>query len=356
MSTQPLVLSMGDPAGVGPELIWRAWQQADPAYGPWVVVGHAASMRRAATSLGLPGQALKVFGEREVDAALAHAGAAQLTLLTLDEPDALVPWGEVCALGGRLAARSIEVATRLCLSGQAAGLVTAPIHKQAMALAGWDVPGHTEMLQQLAAEDRGEPVAQWPVRMMLANHELQTVLHSIHVPLLQALDAITPAAIWETLCITQAHTQRLDGAAGAPRIAVAGVNPHAGEGGRFGRQELDVLAPAVARAQSLGWSVSGPWAPDTVFMRARAGEFDVVVAMYHDQGLIPVKYLGLDHGVNVTLGLPFVRTSPDHGTAMDLAGQARARPDSLLAAMRHARRSVAAKITAAHGRCVDGLV
>ena len=355
MSSRPLVLSMGDPAGVGPELIWRAWQQADPACGPWAVVGHAASMRRAARALGLEASHLRVFAAQDASTALASVQAPHLTLLALDEPDDLPPWGEVCALGGRLAARSIEVATRLCLSGQAAGLVTAPIHKQAMALAGWNVPGHTEMLQQLAAEDRGEPVAQWPVRMMLANPELQTVLHSIHVPLQQALGAITSASIWETLCITQAHARRLDGASSAPRIAVAGVNPHAGEGGRFGREELDVLAPVVARAQSMGWQVSGPWAPDTVFMRARAGEFDVVVAMYHDQGLIPVKYLGLDHGVNVTLGLPFVRTSPDHGTAMDLAGQGLARPDSLLAAMRYARRSAATQKTAAHGRCVVGL-
>jgi 4-hydroxythreonine-4-phosphate dehydrogenase len=166
------------------------------------------------------------------------------------------------------------------------------------------------------------------------------VLVSIHVSLRQALDAITPEQVMQTLQITHQSLSRLLGH--PPRIAVAGVNPHAGEGGLFGREEIEVLQPVIAQAQRLGMEVQGPYAPDTVFMRARQapghpGEFDVVVAMYHDQGLIPVKYLGVEQGVNVTLGLPLIRTSPDHGTAFDLAGQGRADPSSFVQALRMAR-------------------
>jgi 4-hydroxythreonine-4-phosphate dehydrogenase len=195
-------------------------------------------------------------------------------------------------------------------------------------------------------------VAEVPVRMMLANPELKTVLVSIHVSLRQAIEAVTTANVLQTLRIVQASlggyaAGRVDADAAADqpaqaarlRIAVSGLNPHAGEGGLFGREELDTIAPAIAQARQEGIDAVGPFAPDTVFMRARTGEFDVVVAMYHDQGLIPVKYLGVEQGVNVTLGLPLVRTSPDHGTAFDVAGTGRADPASLLAAVRWARRA-----------------
>ena len=171
---------------------------------------------------------------------------------------------------------------------------------------------------------------------MLANDELRTVLVSIHVSLRQALEAVTQDRVLETLRITDRTLARALGR--RPRIAVAGLNPHAGEGGLFGREELDVIVPAMQAAEREGLDLHGPFAPDTVFMRARRGEFDVVVAMYHDQGLIPVKYLGMEKGVNVTLGLPLVRTSPDHGTAFDLAGTGRADASSLLEALRMARR------------------
>ena len=180
-----------------------------------------------------------------------------------------------------------------------------------------------------------------PVRMMLASDELRTVLVSIHVSLRQALDAVTFDNVLQTLRITHAALLRSLGR--APHIAVAGLNPHAGEGGLFGREEIEYIAPAIAAARAQGLQVSGPLAPDTVFMRARhapghPGEFDVVVAMYHDQGLIPVKYLGVDKGVNVTLGLPLVRTSPDHGTAFDIAGQGVADASSLIEAVRMAQK------------------
>jgi 4-hydroxythreonine-4-phosphate dehydrogenase len=220
------------------------------------------------------------------------------------------------------------------LTGQASAVVTAPIHKEALALAGIEHPGHTEYLQALAAEHQGVSVGQLPVRMMLSAPGLQTVLVSIHVSLRDAIEALTPQRLRQTIELTHQHFVRRGP---APRIAVAGLNPHAGEGGLFGREEIDIIQPVVDDLKSQGLSVSGPHAPDTVFMRARQGEFDVVVAMYHDQGLIPVKLLGLEHGVNTTIGLPFVRTSPDHGTAFDLAGTGRASAASLLAAWAAAR-------------------
>jgi len=205
-------------------------------------------------------------------------------------------------------------------------------------------PGHTEMLQALAAEHLRTTAAELPVRMMLANEELRTVLVSIHLSVRQALEAVTFDNVLQSLLITHRAVQAALGR--APRIGVAGLNPHAGEGGLLGREELDIIIPAMQQARAEGMQVSGPFAPDTVFMRARAkngkaGEFDVVVAMYHDQGLIPVKYIGVEQGVNVTLGLPLIRTSPDHGTAMDVAGQGKADASSLIQAIRMARQRAA---------------
>jgi len=307
---KPLLLTMGDPAGVGPELIALLCRDQPALAERCLVVGDAATLARACACIGSAPLAIPVI---------------QATSLP-----APVPWGQVSAEAGRAAADCITWATREVLAGRAAGVVTAPIHKEALAAAGVSYPGHTEMLQALAAEHLGLPMAQLPVRMMLANPELKTVLVSIHVSLRQAIDAVTQDNVLQTVRITAAHWARLGLA--PPRIAVAGLNPHAGEGGLFGREEIEVIAPAVAQARAEGLDVSGPHAPDTVFMRAREGAFDVVVAMYHDQGLIPVKYMGLAHGVNVTLGLPLLRTSPDHGTAFDLAGTGRADPSSLIAA------------------------
>jgi 4-hydroxythreonine-4-phosphate dehydrogenase len=195
--------------------------------------------------------------------------------------------------------------------------------------------------------------------MMLANDELKTVLVTIHVSLRRAIDAITFDAVLETIRIADAAARRF--VAGAPRVAVAGLNPHAGEGGLFGDEELRIIAPAVQAARAEGIDASGPYAPDTVFMRARhgaghPGEFDVVVAMTHDHGLIPVKYLGVEHGVNVTLGLPFVRTSPDHGTAFDIAGRGSADPRSFAAAVRWRARSPAAPAGARRAPALSGAV
>jgi 4-hydroxythreonine-4-phosphate dehydrogenase len=326
----PLLVTMGDPAGIGPEIILQAVQARPELLGRLVVAGDLPTLRRAAAMLGAEQRGLtlvQVGGPGDL-ARMATGNLAVVQACDLPEP---APMGRVSAMAGQAAADCIAWAARAVLMGQAAGLVTAPIHKEALAAAGVPHPGHTEMLQALAAESLRVPVAQLPVRMMLSAPGLHTVLVSIHVSLREAIDTVTPERVLETIRITARHFDRC----GTPhaRIGVAGLNPHAGEGGLFGREELDAIAPAVAQARAEGLDASGPHAPDTVFMRARQGAFDVVVAMYHDQGLIPVKLLGLEHGVNTTLGLPLVRTSPDHGTAFDLAGTGRASPDSLLAAI-----------------------
>ena len=348
--TRPLALTMGDPAGIGPEIIARAFRDAPAELAGCVVVGDVATLRRAAQLVG----ACSVGGPGAMPVAQLDAAADWqavpprcIPVLQKCELPALVPYGRVSALAGRAAADCIVWAARAVLAGEVAALVTAPIHKEALAAAGAAFaryPGHTELLQAEAAAFLGRPVSELPVRMMLANDEIKTVLVSIHMSLRDAIDAVTFDSVLQTLRI--AH-QSVRGASGhKPRIAVAGLNPHAGEGGRFGREELDIIAPAIAKAREEGLDVSGPFAPDTVFMRARAragqaGEFDVVVAMYHDQGLIPVKYLGVEQGVNVTLGLPLVRTSPDHGTAFDIAGSGQANAASLIAAIRMARQLTA---------------
>jgi 4-hydroxythreonine-4-phosphate dehydrogenase len=321
----PLVISMGDACGIGPEIIASLWRREAPADA--VVVGDVAVLRWAVAATG-GGLAVAQL------ASVADAGRVPPRCLPVWQPPALpadlaaAPFGRVDARAGAAAATCIEAAVGLIQAGQARALVTAPIHKEALHAAGSPYPGHTEMLQALAGGV--------PVRMMLANEELRTVLVTIHCSLRDAIDRVTRAAVLETLRITGAALQRMGIA--APRIAVAGLNPHAGEGGLFGDEEIHHIAPAIADARAEGWDASGPYAPDTVFMRARRGEFDVVVAMTHDHGLIPVKYLGVEEGVNVTLGLPFVRTSPDHGTAFDIAGRGVADPASLGAALAMARR------------------
>ena len=329
---------MGDACGIGPEIISAWFRTADA--GSAFVVGDVAVMRRAA---GFTGRLLPVARiDDPADAAALPAGCIpvlQAAGLPSDLVDA--PLGSVDARAGAAAARCIEQAVAFVTGGSAAALVTAPIHKEAFAAAGIGYPGHTEMLQALATAPGAKPP---PVRMMLANDELRTVLVTIHTSLRRAIEAITFDAVLETIRIAAAAARRFS--PGVPRVAVAGLNPHAGEGGLFGDEELLVIAPAVQAARAEGIDASGPFAPDTVFMRARnaaghPGEFDVVVAMTHDHGLIPVKYLGVEHGVNVTLGLPFVRTSPDHGTAFDIAGRGIADPASLGAALRLARTLVA---------------
>ncbi|MES2786959.1 MAG: 4-hydroxythreonine-4-phosphate dehydrogenase PdxA [Pseudomonadota bacterium] len=345
---KPIAITLGDPAGIGPEIIVKAFRAAPDATRGAFVAGDLAALRRGARA---------VCGTGQVEIPIA---VIDDPLEALDLPPhcigllqaaqalpALPAFGIVNAGAGRMAAQCVTWAARAALGGEIAALVTAPLHKEALSAAGVMFPGHTELLQSEAAHFLGRAVQDVPVRMMLANDELRTVLVSIHVSLRDAVAAVTTANVLETLRITHAALMRELGH--APRIGVAGLNPHAGEGGLFGREEIEAIVPAIVAARAEGIAASGPFAPDTVFMRARAkrgnaaepGEFDVVIAMYHDQGLIPVKYLGVEKGVNVTLGLPLVRTSPDHGTAFDIAGTGRADASSLIEALRMARRMTA---------------
>ena len=340
---KPLAITMGDAAGIGPEIIAKAYRDDAAALRGCFVVGDVAIMRRAAQVVAPTGcLPLPVACIAQPNDALEVPPYCIPVL----EPCAnlgLIPWGQVSAAAGACAGDCVVWAARAALNGSVCAIVTAPLHKEALHAAGSlyaAFPGHTELLQSEAARHLGVPIAQLPVRMMLANSELRTVLVSIHLSLRDAIAAVTYDNVLETLQITHDALSRL--LRRAPRIAVAGLNPHAGEGGLFGRDEIELIQPAIQVARQKGQDVSGPFAPDTVFMRARQKtsgerEFDVVVAMYHDQGLIPVKYLGVEDGVNVTLGLPLVRTSPDHGTAFDIAGTGKADPRSLLQAVRLAR-------------------
>ena len=341
-SQAPIAITIGDVAGIGPEIIARLYMEhADEMRGT-CVVGDVPHLQRALSLMGSTREVVTVSDWQQTFALPSNAVALMQAPAANIAQQGLIAYGAVQQVAGVLAASAIRFAAQAALRGGVAAVVTAPIHKKALALAGEPFPGHTELLQAEAAKHLGKAVTSVPVRMMLANPELRVVLVSIHVGLRAALDAVTFSNVLETIRITHASLSRMAPfAEHKPRIAVAGLNPHAGEGGLFGREEMDVIAPAVQAARREGLDVQGPFAPDTVFMRARGsegrGEFDVVVAMYHDQGLIPVKYLGVEQGVNVTLGLPLVRTSPDHGTAFDIAGQGIADASSLLEALRMAR-------------------
>ncbi len=332
----PIVITMGDACGIGPEIIAKLFRC--PSAQGCFVLGDVEVMRRAARLTG----GLLALAPIDSPDALADVPPNCVPVLQADAlPHDLLsaPIGRIDSRAGAAAARCIEQAVALALRGEVSAIVTSPIHKEALAAAGVGFPGHTEMLQALAAEPGMPPP---PVRMMLANDELRTVLVTIHQSLRSAIDAVTFDAVLDTVRI--AHRAAVRWGLPSPRIAVAGLNPHAGEGGLFGDEEIRIIAPAISAARAEGIDASGPYAPDTVFMRARnvvpshPGAFDVVVAMTHDHGLIPVKYLGVEHGVNVTLGLPFVRTSPDHGTAFDIAGSGVADPSSLEAAIAMARK------------------
>ncbi len=340
---KPLAITMGDAAGIGPEIIAKAYAVQPAQMQASFVAGDVQAMRRASALVaqGAQGLVWPVVQISDPQEAL-HLPPRCIAVLQVGAPMQPVPYGQVSAVAGEFAGRCVQWATQQALDGAIAAVVTAPLNKQSLSAAGppFDsFPGHTEILQALAARHAGLPVARLPVRMMLANEDLRTVLVSIHLSLRQAIEAVTQLAVLETIRITDAALRPVLGR--APRIAVAGLNPHAGEGGLFGDEERSIIGPAIAAAREEGCDASGPWPPDTVFMQARATgaqvRFDVVIAMYHDQGLIPVKYLGVEQGVNLTLGLPFVRTSPDHGTAFDIAGQGQADASSLLAAVRMAR-------------------
>lgn len=327
---KPIAITMGDPAGIGPEIIAMLWRDHPRAMADVVVYGDPCVMARACELVGVP---LPIHALRG-----RHCKPDGTAMSTLPH------YGAVSAAAGLAAAHAVEDAAQAALCGIVSAIVTAPLHKESLARAGLSHPGHTELLQALCAQHLNRPIDALPVRMMLANDELRVVLVTIHMPLRAALESLNQTTITQTITMTNEFLRRIG--ITQPRIAVAGVNPHAGEGGLFGREELDIVAPAITHANGLGAHSDGPFAPDTIFLRAKKkageqrGEFDAVIAMYHDQGLIPVKYLGLDCGVNVTLGLPLIRTSPDHGTAFDIAGSGQANPAGLLYALKQAQNFV----------------
>ncbi len=322
--TPPLVaVTMGDPAGIGPEIIARAF--ADPDFrreNRAIVVGDAGILERAIRLLGLP---LKTNPVAEPEEATFGPGVVDV-LVETDLPEDL-PFGALDPRAGDAAFRYVERATELAGAGRVAAIATAPLNKEAMHLAGHRYPGHTEILADLTGTK--------DYAMMLVTDELKVIHVSTHVSLREAIERARPERELAVIRLAEESLRKLGYE--RPRIAVAGLNPHAGENGLFGTEDTEQIAPAVAAAVEEGMDATGPWPPDTVLMRARRGEFDVVVVQYHDQGHIPVKLMGFDTGVNVTVGLPFFRTSVDHGTAFDIAGTGKADPASLRAALDLAR-------------------
>ncbi len=326
---KPLLLTMGDPTGVGPEIILQAWlkDRLDVGTRPLVVVGDQAVLRRAAAIYGAE---LRWEIPEGAAAGLAdvvlRCGERLLLLQNRSSlPAAELRYGAPNAACGMAMRDYIEWACDRCLSGQAAGMVTAPINKQALHAAGVTAPGHTELLAERCGVKQ--------VVMMLAGDRLRVCLVTTHLPLAAVPAALTVDAIEGTIKISDAALRR-DFGLTSPRLAVLALNPHAGEGGQFGDEEQRVIAPAIEAARLRGVDVSGPHSADALFHFAARGDYDAVICMYHDQGLIPLKLLHFDDGVNVTLGLPIIRTSVDHGTAYDLAGTGRANSESLSAALR----------------------
>ncbi|WP_397475658.1 4-hydroxythreonine-4-phosphate dehydrogenase PdxA [Pusillimonas sp.] len=319
-SLRPIGITLGDAAGIGPEIILKLFAQGlgEPA----IVYGDAGVLRETAGALRLQTPPIVAIDKFE-DLPATGPEANTLTIVNRWSalPPGLVP-GRLNAAAGRGAYEYLSQAIDDARAGRLRAIVTAPLHKEAMRLGGVDFPGHTEILAERTGTSR--------YAMMLANPELRVILVTIHLPLSKVFEHITVRNELDTIRL--AHQACRDAGITQPRIAVAGLNPHAGESGRFGAEEIDIIGPAIELARKEGLDASGPWPGDTIFMRARRGEFDIVVAQYHDQGLIPVKYLGVEQGVNVTVGLPFVRTSVDHGTAFDIAGKGIADPASLRAA------------------------
>ncbi|WP_374307478.1 4-hydroxythreonine-4-phosphate dehydrogenase PdxA [Methylocella sp.] len=329
MAARPLIaLTRGDPSGVGPELTLKAWNAlaGDPQAPAFLVATQADFLAALAAKLGLDVPLARLGAPQEAREVFPHA------LPVLDPggrvagpPGAPDPSDAAATIG------SIEACVGLVRGGFADALTTNPISKEVLYRAGFAHPGHTEFLAALAGDPPPRPV------MLLWSPELAVVPATIHIPLKEAPRALTFELLVETGEIVARDFRDRFGIA-APRLAFSGLNPHAGEGGALGREEIEVVAPAVAALRARGIAASGPHPADTMFHERARRAYDVAICMYHDQALIPIKTLAFDHGVNVTLGLPFARTSPDHGTAFDIAGRGIADPSSLVAALRLAGR------------------
>jgi 4-hydroxythreonine-4-phosphate dehydrogenase len=316
-----LAVTMGDPAGIGPEVILKALTYAD-VYDKArpLVIGDRRTMERAAAWVGAESLAYEVVAEPED----GQYRPGLVTMLDLQQaPAGGYEIGKVTAEAGKAAVECVFLACDLATAGKVDAVVTAPLNKAAMHLAGHTFPGHTELLAERTGADR--------VSMLLVGPNLRVVHVSTHVALTEAIQRVTRRRVEEVIEIANEACQALG--IDQPRIAVAGLNPHASEGGLFGDQEVREIIPAIEGARERGLNVSDPQPPDTVFLRASKGEWDIVVAMYHDQGHIPMKLLAFDSGVNVSIGLPILRTSVDHGTAFDIAGMGKASEQSMLAAI-----------------------
>ncbi|MDR4493306.1 MAG: 4-hydroxythreonine-4-phosphate dehydrogenase PdxA [Nitrospirales bacterium] len=320
-----LAITMGDPAGIGPEIIVKALQQPRV----WrvcrpLVVGSVAVFARTASRLA---PSLTIAQVSDHDSGESHQVFRRGRLPLFDPfPDSIRPFpmGRASAVAGHMAVTCIQSAVRLAQAGCVAGIVTAPINKEAMHLAGHEYPGHTEMLGDLTkARESG---------MLIIGGPLKIVFTTTHLPLREVAQALTVPKILKAIRLAHGGLKQLFGIR-KPRIAVAGFNPHAGENGLFGDEEARLILPAVKRAKAQGIACTGPFPADTMFAKALAGAFDGIVALYHDQGLIPLKTVAFGHCVNITVGLPILRTSVDHGTAFDIAGKGKADPDSLVEAI-----------------------
>lgn len=328
----PLAVTCGDPAGIGPDITIQAWARREALDLPaFAYFGDATALAERAKLLGcnLPIERIDRLAE------VAACTAVALPVMHLPQPNATRA-GHPDTANGAAVIAAIEAAVAQVMSGNASAIVTNPIAKNVLYAAGFKHPGHTEFLAELAA--RHVPGRTFTPVMMLACDELCVVPLTVHIPLATVPGLITRQTIIETARIVHAGLIRDFGIA-QPRIAIAGLNPHAGEAGTIGREDEEIVRPAVELLRQEGLIVTGPHSADTLFHAAARETYDAVIAMYHDQALIPIKTLAFDRGVNMTLGLPFVRTSPDHGTAFDIAGTGRARPESFIEALRLAKRA-----------------
>ena len=323
----PLAVSMGEPAGIGPDLVLRLFARRDELrLPPFILFGHIDFLRSRAARLGLP------VALAEVTSQVAVPFSEMLPVVHVE---GLVPDkpGEPTALSGKVVIEAIRQAVDATMTGSCRGVVTAPIHKAVLYTAGFKYPGHTEYLAALTDRDGNPPM---PV-MMLAHEDLRVVPATIHVPLRDVPGLGTQDLLISTGRIV-AHDLRTRFGIAEPRIGFAGLNPHAGEGGKIGTEDFDIVGPAVAQLQHENIHAEGPMPADTLFYVPHWRRYDAVIAMYHDQALIPIKTVAFDEAVNITLGLPIVRTSPDHGTAFDIAGTGKGSEASMLAAFRLADR------------------
>ncbi|MBD3835485.1 4-hydroxythreonine-4-phosphate dehydrogenase PdxA [Brevundimonas sp.] len=327
--TRPLVLTLGEPAGVGPEIIAAAWRARPNEALPFAVIGDADLLRRQDIPVA------EVFAP--LDGVEAFARALPVIHRPLPAP---VVVGQPDPANAAAVADGVEEAVSLCLAGQASGLVTSPIAKAPMYASGFRFPGHTEFIAELTA-DAPYPGTRGPV-MMLTAKDLRACLVTIHVALDQVAELVTAERVARTARVVHESLKR-DFAIGRPRLAMAALNPHAGEGGALGLQEIETLIPVAEQLRGEGIDITDPKPADTLFHEDARATYDAAICMYHDQALIPVKTLDFWGGVNVSLGLPIIRTSPDHGTGFDIAGRGIARPDSLIAAIRLASEMAAAR-------------